>query len=252
MLRLEYFARIRRELRQDDVADLGESTERRICEAIDAGDADLAKSLVRYSLAERKPIHDIYADGVWEMLTLVAKRWGETAVGEALRASGTTMLTRTWKVFLKMSVKERVQMCAEMFRSHAFSAEPGGNGVRVEEDEEKFTIHLEPCGSGGRMRRGDPVDGTPSRLGAPYDYGATEEEHDWSWGQKDVPYYCAHCALNEIIPMELGGHPIWVTDYNPDAFKPCAWILYKDADAIPEHYYRRVGREKPKAGEGRY
>ncbi len=252
MLKLEHFAQIRRRLRMDDVADLGESTELRICEAIDSGNTELAKDLVRYSLVERKPIHDIYADGVWEMLTVVAKRWGESAVGETLRISGITMLTRTWKVFLKMTVKERLQMCAEMFRSHAFSAEARGNGVHVEEDEEKFTIHLDPCGSGGRMRRGDPIDGTPSRLRAPYHFGVTQQAHDWSWGQKNVPYYCAHCAFNEIVPMELGGHPLWVTNYDPDAAKPCAWILYKKAEAIPARFYQRVGRERPANGEGRY
>jgi hypothetical protein len=252
MLKLQFFPRIRRALRQDDVDDLGESTEGRICEAIDAGDTELAKQLVRYSLAERKPVHDLYADSYWDVLTRIARRWGEDAVGEMLREGGYTMMARTWKVFLKMSVKERVDMCTEMFRSHAFSADAKGNGVTVIEDDEKFTIRMDPCGSGGRMRRGDPVDGTPSRLGPPYNFGVTQEAHPWSWGKKDVPYYCAHCALNEILPMEFGGHPLWVTDYNEDASKPCAWLFYKKADAIPVHFYRRVGRDKPASGEGQY
>ncbi|PVX62709.1 hypothetical protein [Paraburkholderia unamae] len=249
----EPFDKIGRPLRRDDWRTLGESTERLLCEAIDAGDAERAKALVRYALNERKPVHDLSADWVWDSLTRIAQRWGEDAVGEMLRdVQSTWMLRRTWKAFLKMTVEERAQLCAEMMRSHAFTAEPGANGVTVEEDDEKYTIRLDPCGSGGRMRRGDPADGSPSRLGPPYEFGVTAQAHDWSWGQENVPYYCAHCAVNEILPMEWGGHPLWVTAFDPDASRPCAWLLYKKAEAIPVHFYERVGRQKPPAGEGQY
>ncbi len=160
-------------------------------------------------------------------------------------------MKRTWKGFLRLSVEERVQVTAEIMRAHHCGPQQDG-ALEVTEDAERYSIVMDPCGSGGRMRRGDPVDGTPSRLGPPYDFGATQEAHDWSWGQRGVPYYCVHCALNEILPMEWGGHPLWVTAYDADAAKPCAWHFYKRAEDIPEEYYTRVGRRKPKAGEGQY
>ena len=52
--------------------------------------------------------------------------------------------------------------------------------------------------------------------------------------------------------MEWGGHPLWVTEYDDDASKPCAWHFYKRAELIPEEVYERVGRAKPDDGEGRY
>jgi uncharacterized protein YodC (DUF2158 family) len=58
--------------------------------------------------------------------------------------------------------------------------------------------------------------------------------------------------VNEIVPMELGGHPLWVTDYQTDAEKPCKWLFYKTAEAIPEKYYQRAGKQKPAAGNGKY
>ena len=58
--------------------------------------------------------------------------------------------------------------------------------------------------------------------------------------------------MNEIMPMEFGGHPLWVTDFDPDASRPCQWQFYKRADDIPETYYTRVGRSKPAPGEGKY
>ena len=67
-----------------------------------------------------------------------------------------------------------------------------------------------------------------------------------------MPYYCVHCAVNEKLMMEWGGHPLWVTEYNPDASKPCAWRFYKRAEAIPVQFYERAGRTKPAPGEGNF
>lgn len=102
------------------------------------------------------------------------------------------------------------------------------------------------------LEEGRTEDAKPSRLGPPYHFGATQTAHPWSWGRAGVPYYCVHCALNELLPMEWGGHPLWVTAYDDDAGKPCAWHFFKRAELIPDQVYERVGREKPDDGEGRY
>jgi hypothetical protein len=252
MLKLSDFAKLGRPLRQDDEAELGEPTTKMICNAIDEGRLEDAKALAQYSVVERKPLHDLFADFIWDILTQIAQRFGENEVGAVLRASQSTwMMKRAWKSFLKMTVRERVQMTAEMMRSHVFSLSGSGKEVEVIEEPDRWTIKLDPCGVGGRMRRGDPADRTPSRLGPPYNFGTTKEAHNWSWGKKDVPYYCVHCAFNEILPMEWGGHPLWVTGYDPNETKPCAWHFYKSANLIPEEYYARVGRKKPVTG-GQY
>ncbi len=54
------------------------------------------------------------------------------------------------------------------------------------------------------------------------------------------------------MPMEWGGHPLWVTGYDPDAAKPCYWYVYKRAEEIPEDYHTRQGFSKPTAGDGEY
>jgi hypothetical protein len=81
---------------------------------------------------------------------------------------------------------------------------------------------------------------------------STKKAYLESWGKKNIPYYCMHCAHNEILPMQWGGHPLWVTAYNDDAHKPCEWRFYTNADDIPEAYYTRVGMAKPAKGEGQY
>ena len=251
MLRLVDMARLGRAVRQEDIDELGVTTQRKLVEAIEEGRDEDAKRLADYTIAEGKSLHDLFCDWIWDMQTQIANRYGEEAMGEILRSSQETwMLKRTWSGFLKLSVTQRVQLTAEMMRSHHGGPAQDGT-TEITEHEDRFTVRMDPCGSGGRMRRGDPVDGTPSRLGAPYHFGTTKAPHDWSWGRTDVPYYCTHCAMNEIMPMEFGGHPLWVTDFDPDASRPCQWQFYKRAEDIPEAYYTRVGRSKPAPGEGK-
>ena len=252
MLKLSDMERVGRTVRRDDPAELGIPTPNLIAGAIDDGRLAEAKVLAHYGIAEGKSLHDLFCDWIWNLLTDLAAQHGEQEVYRALRATqGGWMLQRTWKAFVTMDVEARVQLSAEMMRAHLCGPDQDG-AIEVTEDDEKFTIVMDPCGSGGRMRRGDPVDGTPSRLGPPYEFGVTQAAHDWSFGERGVPYYCVHCAINEKLPMEWGGHPLWVTDYTSDAAKPCAWRFYKTAEAIPEHYYTRAGHAKPAPGHGEY
>lgn len=252
MLKLAEIAKLGRDLRQDDWDDIGAPTQELIAEAVDDGRLDEAKALGRYMVTEGKALHDLFCDWIWDLLSQVAKRSGEEAMFDVLKDSQSSwMLKRTWRGFLNLSVEERVQLSAEMMRSHRGGPKQDGE-IDVIEDDEKFVIRMDPCGSGGRMRRGDPVEGTGSRLEPPYSFGVTQEAHDWAWGKKNVPYYCLHCAVNERMPMEWGGHPLWVTGYEDDAAKPCEWRFYKRAEDIPEEYYSRQGFTKPAAGEGDY
>ena len=243
MLRLSDFAG--RVLREDDIDELGRPTGEVIEEAIDAGRTDEAKTLARNLIHEWKGLHDLYCDWVWDLLTKIGRKFGEGEVYAMLRATQETwMMKRTWKGFRKMSVERQVTLTAEMMRAHRCGPRQEGD-IDVLEEAERYTIVMDPCGSGGRMRRGDPMDKTPSRLGPPYNFGSTQEAHWWSWGRKDVPYYCVHCALNEILPIEWGGAPLWVTDFDPDHAKPCRWHFYKKPDLIPAEYWTRLGKEKP-------
>jgi len=252
MLKLSDLAAVGRAVRQDDWEDLGKATPQLIEQAIDDGRDDDAKALARYTVPEGKSLHDLFCDWLWDLFTQIARRQGEAELGEMLRATqGGWMMKRTWRGFLKVSVAQRVQLTAEIMRAHRCGPEQQGD-VEIIDQGDRYALRMDPCGSGGRMRRGDPVDGTPSRLGPPYDFGVTQAAHDWSWGETGVPYYCTHCAFNELLPMEWGGHPLWVTGYDPDHTKPCHWYFYKRAADIPETFYTRVGRQKPAAGAGQY
>lgn len=236
----------RRKLRVDEPPLLGMPTQGQIAEAIERGSLEEAKNLAAYTITEGKSLHDLFCDWIWDIFSKTGQAQGDEAVYKLCRSTQETwMMGRTYKAFRKLPVSEQVQLTAEIMRSHRCGPKQDGQ-VDIREDSQRYSIIMDPCGSGGRMRRGDPVDGTPSRLGPPYNFGVTQEAHDWCWGQKEVPYYCIHCAINEILPIEWGGYPLWVTDYNPDHKAPCAWHFYKKPVLIPEHYFTRLGFKRPK------
>ena len=246
MLRLFESDKLRRLIREDDWEDLGKPTQEMIVAAIDEGRYDEARALAEYFIPEGKALHDLFCDWIWDLLTKTAEKQGEASAYDLCRATQETwMMKRTWKGLMKMSVEERVYVNAEIMRSHRGGPKQDGT-IEIIEEENRFSIKMDPCGSGGRMRRGDPVDGTPSRLASPYNFGVTQKAYSWSWSKKNVPYYCIHCAINEILPIEWGGYPLWVTGYSDDASEPCYWHFYKSPELIPKIYFSRLGFKKPK------
>lgn len=245
MLRLTHVDVLKRFVRKDDFSDLGVPTQEKIVEAIEGGRLEEAKNLARYFIPEGKSLHDLFCDWIWDIYTKIGEEHGDEAVYRMSRATQETwMMRRTFKAFSKMPVEEQVYLTAEIMRSHRGGPKQDG-ALEVIEEEDRISIKMDPCGSGGRMRRGDPVDGTPSRLGPPYNFGATKKAYPWSFGKKGVPYYCLHCAINEILPIEWGGNPLWVTGYNEDHEAPCFWHFYKKPELVPEEYFTRLGKKRP-------
>ena len=145
MLKLVDLARLGRPVRQEDVDDLGVPTQTMLRHAIDQGRLEEAKLLADYTIAESKGLHDLFCDWLWELLTQIADRFGEDALGEILRASqGSWMLRRSWKGFLGLSVHERLSVTAEIMRSHHGGPEQDGR-LTIVEDEHRYSLIMDPC-----------------------------------------------------------------------------------------------------------
>jgi hypothetical protein len=213
--------------------------------ALQAGDADaLARRLAE--LRERlREVHDAQADWCWGLLTAFRDELGEARMDDVLRKTEEKWVTARYTALADLTPQELFELTIEGMRGHMTG--PGRAGaVGVAEDVEKFVLSFDPCGSGGRMRRGDPERGQAPREAAPFRFGVTEAAHDWSWGEEGVCLYCAHCAVvNEILPIEHLGAPMRVTSYPTSAQDQCRWTIYKSSDAVPDDAYRRVGKTRP-------
>ncbi|MBI2831672.1 MAG: hypothetical protein HYX79_05395 [Chloroflexi bacterium] len=114
--------------------------------------------------------------------------------------------------------------------------------IVITEEPGRYVMSLDPCRTGGRLRRGLCAGLSDS---ADFKIGATKRAWPWSWGKTGVCYYCVHsCLLFEIIPIELRGYPIAVINYADKPEDPCVFYFYKQPELIPEEYFTRVGKVK--------
>ena len=197
------------------------------------------------------------------VLAFVAHRFGEAHLEDCYRAVLEPYIQERYMVFdtrvtpYPETLQRNMYLIMEAMRAHLGGPERDGS-LGIEEDDDKWVVSFAPCGSGGRSMLGDGIEGTGSRVLAPYEFGVTQERHDWAWNTEGICYYCAHCCLAlEKLPMERWGHPVRVVDPPrwggsadaPETRKQCTWTVYKTLEAIPDEVYR-PGRPQPAAAAG--
>lgn len=201
-----------------------------------------------------RSIHDRQADIVSGLMTVLSRRFGEEEVHVLYRDYLTPMhfewrykhfnpRVNPWQDTLPLNL----YLSIEAMRGHLCGPARQGD-VELKEENDRWVISFDPCGSGLRGMRGETAEGTGSRMEAPYHFAVTEEEHDWAWNKKGICYYCAHCCeVLEKKPVQEYGYPVRVVDapQYPDTSAKCRWYIYKDPDAVPEEYYNRIGEKKP-------
>lgn len=212
---------------------------KRVAEAIKRGQTDTALELCELLTDERIVLHDFLAEA------------GTAAIGWIAQALGEESLPAAFDYVFRQSAKRQVfdlvsrlsdrsleamMLARNCWIAHSCSgAGEHGGAFSIDEDDEKVTFTLDPCGSGGRIWR-------KGLCGPPVDLGVTSRAYPWSFGIEGLPLYCVHCSfLNELAPLEAIGFMTWPVDPpgSPDAV--CRWHVYKERDAVPGEYFRRVG-----------
>jgi hypothetical protein len=241
---IEYSDLLGRVIRRDPWTQLGRSSWILLQEAIKAKDNETALDLAKYLLVEGKNLHDGYCDWIYGDLDYIAKTYGEEEIPKMLRHSYAVLTKSVYQYISGTTLEDIIRLSAEFNRSHRGGPGEVGN-ISIAEDEEKYIMTFDPCGSGGRMRRTGEIDGLPPRTDPPFNLGRTSKPYPWSWSKAGVPYYCAHCCVwNEQLTVESVGYPVRVTEYSDDPGKPCAFHYYKKPELIPEHYFTRIGKVK--------
>ena len=215
-------------------------------DAITRGSVQDVDRLLDAELSELRLIHDILCDWAWALLSAIARAWGESTLGEVLRVTEEPWVTARYENLRDLGVHDLLQLTIEGMRGH-FSGPDREGSITVAEESDRFLLTFDACGTGGRMRRGDPTAGHVSRLGAPYHFLNVSEAYDWTWGRRGVCAYCAHCAVvNQILPIEQLGFPMRMTLYPENPGDPCHWVIYKDRTNFPPEAFESVGKSKPR------
>lgn len=223
--------------------------------AIETGEALASLEALREAWRQ---VHDRWVDLVSGVLNLAARRFGEEALEDLYRHTLEPYIQERYMVYdlrvheYEDTVFRNLYTTIEAMRGHLGGPDRLGD-MEIDEYDDRWVVAFDPCGSGGRSSRGDLVEGTGPRPEAPYEFGVTQDEHDWSWNETGICYYCAHCCFAlELLPAERWGHPVRVVDSPryPDETRgaepaKCTWTIYKSIEAIPEEAYVRIGRTKP-------
>ena len=194
-----------------------------------------AAALERLWLEFKIP-HDVLVAWINEMLNHLALKT-ERDVLESILDTHQSIWGERYATWDKMTPWEKVALTVEGMRGHLSGASRKGD-VLVREEEDRFVIAFDPCGTGGVLRRGDPE----SRRAAFKTDGMNKEPHDWTWGKVGVHWYCSHCAIAmEWLPGRRRGHPLRPLDHTIDHSAPCVWYVYKDETQTREVHYPRTG-----------
>lgn len=210
--------------------------------SVDAEDADECRKRLSDLRLAQWNVHDDLTDWLWGLLSVFYDALGEDAMEGVFRESMEEWVAERYKVLPDLSHRERFELTIEGMRAH-FSG-PGSSGsIDVIEQDDCWVMEFDPCGSGGRMRRGASGRDQTPRTEPPFSFATVERAHDWTWQEEQVCLYCVHCAfVNEIFPIERFGMPLRITEYPKNPKDKCRWTVYKDAAAVPASAYERVGK----------
>ncbi|MBA2578903.1 MAG: hypothetical protein H0V05_20050 [Euzebyaceae bacterium] len=203
--------------------------------------------------------HDRDVDHTYGLMSEVQTRFGEAAIAEMYQRVLLPLFAWRYDKFdidkhpWDEGLEVLLLVACEAMRGHLVGPERTGDFDLVETDD-RFILRFDPCGSGQRTVRGDWIEGTPARMEPPYNWEVSREPHTWNHFTPGVCLYCSHCIiLMEEMPIDRFGYPVRVidppvypdTDPDPAVRQQCQWTMFKDPTAVPEEFYRRVGREKP-------
>ena len=166
--------------------------------------------------APRRAAHDRGLDAVCALITHVYRTQGVDVLEQSILAVGEQTLLAWMPKDIERPPEVRIRAWAAML--HGNFAE-----FTIAEDDERFVITQDPCGSCGRQLE---CGGFPGRL----DHATVAEVHPITFERGNVPIYRTHVAvMHFLMPVERIGVP-WPVVACPRGTVPgpCRITLYKD------------------------
>ncbi len=218
----------------DELRQMERRTVDRLTDAIEAGDATKAKKIAQRMYNEFLSMHDLYRNWITATLSEVGRRYGDQALDDVMLEG----VRAWWKPILDSMPKDAASLPAKI---KMFAAGLHGHlqPLEIIEDDEKITVKMCPCGSGGRLIQEGKYEGPDAFL-------TIEKPQPMTYGCSNYPVYCAHEYAMEKIDIEENGHPFVVVEPAAKLGKDhCSLIVYKNPKEIPLKFYTRIGLEKP-------
>ena len=178
------------------------------------------QDLLRDQHTEWRPLHDLLNLWVTALFSVIYEEQGTDYLSDLVWETYVTMFDGTYRMFSMMDTKSLFRNLVRMWYYHQAT-------FQVTEEEDRFAFRLDPCGSGGRLYRGEVL------MPGVFRYGKgmlceIQEPNDITFGRAPFPIYCIHCAATNRDQYE--GKP-WAFVIDGEAMsdpaKPCIQYLYK-------------------------
>ena len=209
--------------------------------AIDAQDSTVAVAAVELMRVRWAAQHDGLVVWIQEVQAEIAERFGEDAIRESVTLAYEHIWKPRYAVWGRMSPELRLQLSVEGMRGGHLSGPRHRGDVGVVDEGDRYTMELDPCGSCGVLRRGDPDSGRP-----PHASATNQEPHQWTQGRTGMSWYSVHSMIAlEYIQMSEGGPPLRPVEDCDLPDRPCRWFIYKDAARPRSIHYERQGFVAP-------
>ncbi len=160
--------------------------------------------------------HDRGLDGVCALLSHVYRTHGIDVLHASIEHAGDRTLLAWMPEDVSRDPVTRVRTWAGMLQGNFAT-------VRVEENDTRFVIIQDPCGSCGRQL-------AAGRHPGPFDHATVAEVHPITFDRGNVPVYRTHVAvMHFLVPEARTGVP-WPVVACPrgTVAAPCRIHLYKD------------------------
>ncbi len=196
---------------------------------------------------EWRPLHDLLNLWVTALFSLIYKEKGMPYLSELVWETYVAMFDATYRLYCTMDTKSLFRNMVRLWYYHQAT-------FRVREEEDRFVFVLDPCGSGGRLARGEVL------IPGLFRYGAgilceAREAHEMTFGRVPFPIYCIHCAATNRDQFQGKPWPFVVDgEAMSDPSMPCVQYLYKKEAprAAPQRLLKQVGLSEAKPLDKEY
>ncbi len=204
-----------------------ESAAQAVASAAQSGDDDLALGRFDDVTAQWRALIDFHRDWISWLLSQVYRKHGIDELEAVLRYAGVRSVLHQMDTEIARAPEVRLRDFVRLLHGHFTE-------LSIVEDDEKFTIVQDPCGTCSRQV-------TDGRFGPPLDLAVVSERHATTWGRGETTIYRCHVPIWHVV---LAGEQIGVpcpVNQCPSGISddPCRILLYKDPlntralDAVP-------------------
>jgi hypothetical protein len=185
--------------------------------------------------------HDGLVVWIQEVQTEIAQAFGEDAILESVTLAYEHIWKPRYALWGAMTPEMRLALSVEGMRGGHLSGPRKRGDVGVSDDGDRYVMSLDPCGSCGVLRRGDPDSGRP-----PHPSATNQEPHPWTQGRIGMSWYSIHSMIAlEYLQMVEGQPPLRPLEDCDLPDRPCRWFIYKDTTKPRRVHYERQGFSAP-------